>query len=350
MANPQKPNWQKLRDYEMDWSVFYLKAKIIKAIRSFFESQEFLEIDAPILTPYPTLDSHIHNMETVFHQENGSFLPFFLHTSPEHAMKKLLAAGTERIFFLGKVFRNREITRLHNPEFTMVEWYRANATYRDIQKDTEDLICFVAEKVFSKQDLIYQGEKIGLTSPWKRITLSDLFKREAGIDLENSNTIESLKKAASSCGIQFQPDDDWETLFFRIFLDRIEARLGFPKPIFIVDYPLSLALMARKKEDNPQWVERVELYIAGMELANGYSELTDPEEQKQRFEEEQKRKYEEDNKYYPVDKDLLSALEWGIPPSAGVALGVDRLVMLFTDKNDIQDVLLFPFRQMIRSN
>ena len=345
MTIHRKPNWQKLRSQEMDWSVFHLRSRIIQAVRSFFISHSYLEVDPPYLTPYPTLDSNIHSMETRFNDEAGNGHPLFLHTSPEHAMKKLLAAGADRIFFLGKVFRDRERTLLHNPEFSMVEWYRTEATYRDIQNDAQELICTIAREVLSTQHLLYQGKKIDLTPPWDSINLSDLFDQKIGIDIKEAQTLESLKEAAASCNIRFQPDDDWDTLFFRLFLEKIEPELGHPTPSFVLDYPLRMGLMAKRKEDNPEWVERVELYIAGLELANGYSELLDTEEQKRRFEEEQKKKMTELHKLYPVDTELLSALETGIPPSAGMALGVDRLVMLFTDKKDIQDVLLFPLHQ-----
>jgi len=346
MENPhQTPNWKKLAKGEMDWSVFHLRARTLQAIRSFFESRGFLEVDPPHLIPCPSFDSNIRSMEAYFCNEKGIRRRLFLHTSPEHAMKKLLAAGADRIFFLGKVFRDGELTSLHNPEFTMVEWYRAHATYHDIKKDTQDLIGFVADALFSTSAMEYQKEKIDLSPPWMQITVCDLFKTHAGIDLEKTQTTASLKNAASGLNIHFQAEDDWESLFFRIFLEKIEPKLGFPKPTFVMDYPLCMGQMAKKK-DGP-WVERIELYIAGMELANGYSELTDPVEQRKRFKEEQKKKCEE-HRHDPLDEELISALEMGIPPCAGIALGVDRLVMLFTDRTDIQDVLLSPVHQMPR--
>ena len=345
MNNTKTPNWKKLRDQEIDWAVFRLRSRIVQSIRSYFTSKGFLEVETPLLTPYPTLDSNIHSMKTKFHGHPENPQTLFLHTSPEHSMKKLLAGGGDRIYFLGKVFRDGELTRLHNPEFTMVEWYRTEATYKDILEDTQDLICFVAREVFSSKQLLYQASKIDLTPPWKQITLSDLFEQEVGIDLEKSLILESLQEAAATHSIRFQVDDDWETLFFRIFLEKIEPNLGFPKPTFVLDYPLRMGLMAKKKDDNSEWVERIELYIAGLELANGYSELLDAEEQKKRFQDEQNKKMIENNNLYSIDMELISALESGIQPSAGIALGVDRLIMLFTDKTDIQDVLLFPHHQ-----
>ncbi len=346
-SNFELNNWKKLRSGKLEWSIFHTRAKIITAIRKFFESNGFLEIEPPYLTPYPTLDSNIYSIQVSIHDQKGIQRPFFLHTSPEHAMKKLLAAGAEQIFFLGKVFRDRETTALHNPEFTMVEWYRINATYKDIQKDTEELIRFIALELFAKEEIIYQKKKIDLTAPWESVTIKNLFKQRANINLEENLTTESLKNAAASRNIKFALDDDWESLFFKIFLEKIEPTLGQTKPTFILDYPAQMGQMAKRKRKSTEWVERVELYIAGMELANGYSELTDPNEQKERFENEQKKKTISGTSKYPVDIELISALRMGIPPSAGIALGIDRLVMLFTDRKNIQDVLLFPLHQYI---
>jgi len=262
-------------------------------------------------------------------------------------MKKLLAAGAERIFYLGKVFRDRELTRFHNPEFTMLEWYRTRATYEDIQKDTEQLVNYISQEIFSKGHIDFQNDKIDLTPPWKRLTLNELFKHHLGIELDKNWDIAELRRAANTCNIHFEPDDAWDILFFRIFLEKIEPHLGFPRPTFVLDYPLKMGLMAKRKKDNPEWVERVELYIGGMELANGYSELLDADEQRKRFEQEQFKKNADNDLHYPIDEELISALDMAIPPSSGIALGVDRLIMLFTNKTDIRDVLLFPVHQWL---
>jgi lysyl-tRNA synthetase class 2 len=342
MNRSNKPNWLKLKDREIDWSVFKLRSKILQCIRSYFQTNDFLEVEVPILTSYPTLDPNISSVETAIHNQKGKPISLFLHTSPEHAIKKLLATGATKLFYLGKVFRDAEFTRLHNPEFTMLEWYRTYASYHDIQNDVQELICYLAKEIFSFDHLIYQGDKIQLTSPWARITLRELFLNQTGIDLKQSLSLPDLIKSASAIGILPAQDDDWEDIFFRIFIEKIEPGLGSNKPIFVLDYPIQMGLMAKRKECSQEWVERVELYIAGLELANGYSELLDPVEQKYRFIEEQKRKENIINKKYPIDYELLTALGSDIPPSAGIALGLDRLVMLFADKLHIQDVILFP--------
>lgn len=320
---------------------------MLNAVRSFFESRQYLEIESPILTPYPSLDSNILAFETTFKSEIHDSRSFYLHTSPEHAMKKCLAEGIDRIFYAGKVFRNGELTPMHNPEFTMVEWYRTGIDYHDIMKETEALILHVLKAVQTEQKLEYQGHSIELTQPWEKITVRDCFIEKTGIDLENTRTPALLRDAATHIGIRVRPDDDWETVFYKLFLERIEPGLGIDKPVFMMDYPIKMALMARRKMENPLWVERCELYIAGIELANGYSELTDPVEQMDRFKHAQDHRKKIENRTYPIDTELVSALESGIKPCAGMALGFDRLVMLCLDKTRVEETLLFPFTPWI---
>jgi len=346
MSDPS--NWQKLCQGEMTWDIFHFRQKIIQSIRRYFNTNHFLEIDPPYLTPYPTLDANIQSIETIYTDQSKKSIHLYLHTSPEHSMKKLLAAGAERIYFLGKVFRDGECTPLHNPEFTMCEWYRSDSDYTQLQMDVQQLITEIRVNLHLPTISEYLGHKIDFSLPWNCITLTELFKRETGHNLEEDTSPERLQSILNSAGIYFQRADSWETLFFRIFIELIEPKLGFPKPTFLVDYPRSLGMMAKEKNDNPKCVERVELYIAGLELANGYSELLDPREQKDRFLFEQRKKQIEMNKTYPMDTELISALEEEIPPSAGIALGVDRLVMLLTNTGDISDVLLFPFHSWLQ--
>jgi len=340
-----KPNWQKLHQKELHWLIFETRAKILQTIREFFSNNHFLEVEVPILTPYPTLDTNIISMETRFTYENKTSKHLFLHTSPEHSMKKLLAAGIDRIYYLGKVFRSQELTPLHNPEFTMLEWYRTQADYRDIQEDTKNLIQTIAQKVFKIEHFIYNNHTIELSSPWLKKTIQELFQEKVHIDLNRCQDENSFKREIKRRGIEFHPEDDWETLFFRVFIDHIEKGLGIPKPLFIEDYPMRMSQMAILKKSDPNYAERTELYIGGLEIANGYSELTDPEEQLHRFQNEQKKKESGGSAHYPIDRQLISALKLGIPRSAGIALGIDRLIMFFLNKRDIQDVLLFPFHQ-----
>ncbi len=340
--NNQKHNWQKLRDSELDWDIFRQRSRIIKSIRQFFESNGYLEIEAPLLTPYATMDNNIDSVKAALHDPSGQLTDYFLHTSPEHAMKKLLAGGAEKIFFLGKVFRDGEWTRLHNPEFTMLEWYRSGIDYHDIQDETEALICHVVQSILEEKSLTFGNETIDISNPWDRVTLSDLFKEGTGVDLQDCLQLPDMRQCVQSVDVHFEAEDDWESVFFRIFLERVEPGLGIPKPIFVRDYPACMGLMARRKPDDPDWVERVELYMGGLELANGYSELLDPEEQRQRFTSIKREKDAASESVFRLDEELLQALPSIKPCAAGMALGIDRLVMLLLDKTDIQDVLLFP--------
>lgn len=337
-------NWEKLRDGQIDWSVFKTRIQILDLTRQFFQDQGFLEIEAPMLTPFPTLDSNIYSIESGLESESGTRTPMYLHTSPEHSMKKLLAAGAEKIFYLGKVFRNREQTCLHNPEFTMCEWYRTHVDYHQIMEDTESLICYLANNLWKAHKGIYQNQPVDLTPGWDRKSVHSLFMDKTGIDLNLTKDTAAFQETAREKSFNINDADSWEDIFFKIFLDKIERDLGFPKPVFVTDYPARMGLMAKRHKDNPDWVERTELYIAGLELANGYSELTDPEEQRQRFLEEQREK-QKAGYNYPIDEELIEALKSGLPPSSGMALGMDRLIMLLLDKTNIEDVLLFPVSQ-----
>jgi len=345
MHNRLEQNWNKLRNGKIDWTIFHFRAKTNDSIRTFFGLNNFLEVDPAILSPYPSLDSNIQTISACVHTLHGINKPYYLHTSPEHTMKKLISGGARQIYYLGKVFRDSELTRLHNPEFTLTEWYRCFCNYHDIIKDTQELILHIIHEQHLDTQIVYQGIDIDLSPPWPVISMKELFKNKINVDLSDYLTTDSMKGLLDQIGIHYQQKDDWDVLFYRIFLERIEPGLGIPKPLFLIDYPVQLGLMARKKEDDPLWVERCELYIAGLELANGYSELIDPQEQKERFEIEQMNKKNMEKKNYPIDKELLQALEMSIPECAGMALGVDRLIMLLADKSDIQDVILFPFSQ-----
>ncbi|MBN1894646.1 EF-P lysine aminoacylase GenX [bacterium] len=344
MVQIPRTNWEKLKSGALDWGLFRFRAEILNGIRSHFRDEGFLEIEAPLLTPYPTLDANIRSIAVPVQDMEGRTFALFLHSSPEHAMKKLLAAGCGNIFYLGKVFRDGELTRMHHPEFTMAEWYRTGSGYGKIQTDVEELITGLAGRLLGTLKFDSAGHPVDLTPPWDRITMRDLFIKQTGIDLADCPETASLRKAAMRIGVHSDPADDWETLFFRIFLNRIESGLGLPKPVFVTEYPARLGLMAKKKENEEMWVERSELYISGMELANGYTELTDPKEQEIRFQADRDaaaaRGY-----HLPVDDELIRALRNGLPACSGISLGVDRLVMLLTGIQNIEDVLLFPLHQ-----
>src|SRR5690606_3358376 len=265
-----------------------------------------------------------------------------LHTSPEFAMKKLLVAGVPRLFQLARCFRNGERSRLHHPEFTMLEWYRAGASYRELMADCEALLR-TAAPLYS-----WEGRTADPAEPWLYLSVAEAFREWAGIDLlatapdPEKPRLDLLADAARPLGIAPHEGDDWEDLFFRIFLDRIEPRLGIGAPAILYDYPISMAALARPKPGDPRLAERFEVYLCGVEIANAFGELTDAAEQRRRFARDRAAKEARYGFSYPVDEDFLAALEYGMPESAGIALGFDRLVMLAAGASRIDDVLWAP--------
>jgi lysyl-tRNA synthetase class 2 len=288
-----------------------LRAGIIQAIRSFFVDRDYLEVETPIRIPAPAPEAHIDAVES----GEG-----FLQASPELCMKRLLAAGIHRIFQICKCFRQGERGRLHLPEMTLLEWYRADSHYFDMMDECEALINTVARLNGSKEDiLIYQGKEIKLTPPWPRISVSEAFEKWGSIPLDVA-----LERG--------QFDD--------IMVDQIEPNLAPSRPVFLYDYPASRAALARLKPQDLRYAERFELYIGGLEICNAFSELTNPVEQRERFEREKDHRRKSGKPVYPMPEKFLAALG-NMPPAAGNALGIDRLVMLFSDSKQIDDVVAF---------
>jgi lysyl-tRNA synthetase class 2 len=270
-----------------------------------------------------------------------------LHTSPEFSMKKLLAAGEPRIFQLCHVFRNGERSPLHHPEFSMLEWYRAEADYQDLIRDCQELLSAAACSC-GIEWFRFQNKKADPGAPWQIVTVPEVFWEWARIDLlatldgQPEPSPAPLAAAMQAVGMSPHPGDRWEDLFFRVMLEKIEPRLGVGAPAILKDYPLPLAALARPKPGQPWLAERFEVYVCGVELANGFSELTDPIVQRDRFEMDMKIKEQLYKERYPVDEDFLAALHFGLPPCAGIALGFDRLAMLITGAADIREVLWAP--------
>ena len=317
----------------------HLRAQIVKGIRSFFDQHAFLEVDTPIVVQSPGMEPHIDAFETTFENQT-----LYLHTSPEYAMKRLLCAGYERIYQLCKTFRNEPTSKMHNPEFTMLEWYRAHADYTHIMHDTEQLVASLAQNLLDTSILQYNNHTIDLTPPWQRLSLHEALIQYAQITADPfTQTTQFIQQARTKGHTNVLQDDSAGTAFFKVFLDSVEKHLGTEKPTFLIDYPASMAALATRKKNAPHLAERFELYIAGTELANAFTELTDPVEQRARLENEQNQRRKENTPIYPIDEAFLKALQDGLPPSGGIALGVDRLVMLFAQTNNIQDVIPFPF-------
>ncbi|HEV3175230.1 MAG TPA: EF-P lysine aminoacylase EpmA [Stellaceae bacterium] len=323
------------------------RGRIAGAARIFFTARDFVEVETPALQVSPGLEPHLMAFETNLDEPGESRRARYLHTSPEFAMKKLLVAGVPRLFQLARVFRNGERGATHHPEFTMLEWYRAHASYRDLMDDCETLLRD-ALTAAGAATFRWQGRSADPKRSWQRVSLADAFQRWCGIDLlatapdPERPSLERLAEAARPLGIAPHAGDDWEDLFFRIFLARIEPKLGVGAPTILYDYPIAMAALARPKPEDPRLAERFEVYVCGLELANAFGELTDAALQRRRFQQDQARKQARYGFAYPIDEDFLAALTYGMPPSAGIALGFDRLVMLATGAARIEDVLWAP--------
>lgn len=323
------------------------RGRIAAAVRRFFAERDFVEVETPALQASPGLEPHLTAFTTELDEPGEEKRRLYLHTSPEFAMKKLMAAGMPRLYQLARVFRNGERSPTHHPEFTMLEWYRAEASYRDLMADCEALLA-AASAAAGAPLLRRHGRTADPTQPWQRLTVAEAFERHCGIDLLATApdplrpSLDRLAAAATPLGIAPRPGDDWEDLFFRIFLARIEPELGRGAPTILCDYPISMAALARAKPEDARLAERFELYVCGLELANAFGELTDANVQRARFEQDQAKKRARYGFAYPIDEDFLAALAHGVPQSAGIALGFDRLVMLATGAERIEDVLWAP--------
>jgi lysyl-tRNA synthetase class 2 len=329
-------------DREIATERSYLSQKI----REFFNENDFLEVETPIMTPIPGMEPHLTPFESDFTDPYGQKTTLYLNTSPELQMKKLLGAGFGNIYNITKVFRNGEVSGgRHNPEFTMLEWYRVNASYKDLMEDCENLIIDLADS----PTLNFGEHSIDISKPWDHFTVNELFQKYCNIDLEQNKDFETLKKTAKKHDYNANGCNNWDDLFYKIFLNEIEPTLGFNKPIFVYDYPSSQAALSKKKADNPFWAERFELYIAGNEIANAYGELIDSKEQRTRLQEEQALRKKLNKPVFHIDEEFLTSLESITVPCAGIALGIDRLFMVLLNKKTIEEVLLFPLSKMLNN-
>lgn len=347
----------------MDFQTAKSRALLTKKIREFFDSQSFLEVETPIMTSTVDTEPNLDPFETFLIDKNlpekdraRKKIPMYLNPSPELHMKKLLARNQSgedfsKIYTLAKVFRNGEFGGgRHNPEFTMLEWYRLNADYTKIMEDCENLVLSLTD---GKTTITHQGHPIDLTPPWPRISVNELFIQTCGIDLLENRDKETLQKTAENyLKTQNKPYtldacETWDEIFYKIFLNDIEPNLGKTldgkqKPIIVYNYPSTQRALAKKHDKEPFWVERFELYIAGQELCNAFSELTDADEQRLRFEEDLQTREKMGKTIFPIDEEFLTGLKSLTQPCAGNALGVDRLIMILLDKTKIEDVIFFP--------
>jgi len=316
------------------------------ALRRFFAGQGYLEVETPLLVPTPGMEPHITAFEVPFVPETdiGRSRSLYLHTSPEYAMKRLLAEGAGPIFQICKVFRNGEVSPTHNPEFTMLEFYRPNADYHAIMADLEQALAEAGRSATGGEP---GADPAFLTRlPYERITVRDAVLRATGVDLRACPDGPSLKRAAEAVGVRTGDAVSFDDVFFHLFLQKVERGLGHERPTFLIEYPASMASLSRLKPGDPSVAERVELYAKGLELANGFSELTDAVEQRARLGEEQELRRALGRPVYPLDERFLEAVG-RMPPSAGIAVGLDRILMLLMGVSSITDVLLFPAHEFV---
>ena len=327
------------------------RGAIKAALRGWFETQEFTEVECGALVASPGNETHLHAFETALtgpdlplNSKDGR--PLYLHTSPEFAAKKLLAAGETRIFDFARVFRNRERGRLHAPEFTMLEWYRAHQDYDAVIDDSLALLWLAAD-VAGTETFRHRDATCDPRAQAIRLTVADAFTHLAGMDLmatltpEGEGDADAMRSRARRAGIDVADDDDWSDMFAKVLTLRIEPRLGLERPCILYEYPVCEAALARVSPRDPRVAERFELYACGVELANGFGELTDPVQQRARFEIEMAKKERVYGIRYPLDEEFMAALAH-MPPASGVALGFDRLVMLATAAPNIDSVLWTP--------
>lgn len=379
--------WQKLHNNPKNFARFFIREQILASCRQYFVSEDYHEAEVPLLAPALPAESYLEVFETQLLDRKRRSKRAFLTTSPEMWLKKLLVAGIGNCFSITKSFRNTEnLSNVHNPEFTLLEWYHLDSDYKDLMEETEKLVCFIFSKLFPERlsraiipsvvegksresrgkthkkvslrfhsddkdcALNYQNQTIDLTPPWERLTTVEAFTRFAQMDLTKALELVAIRKIAQARGYAFTPQTTWEELFNQIYLNEVVPHFSKNRPVIIYDYPVQLAALAAKpKASDPRFAERFEVYIGGIELADGCTELTDAEEQQKRFQKELKLRQRFGKNDYTVDHELIEALKLGLPTCAGLAMGIDRLVMLFTDVARIQDVLFFPASEMWRS-
>ncbi|MEE2995629.1 MAG: EF-P lysine aminoacylase EpmA [Pseudomonadota bacterium] len=336
-------SWWRPDRFEARADYLVCRVDMLKSARELLDSIGYVEVDTPALQVSPGMEPHLNVFETILRDPCDDSRTIYLHTSPEFAMKKLLAAGMKRIFQFARVFRNGERSAKHHPEFTMLEWYCADADWRTLAEETADFVRAICGPVARHGDCV-----CNISGSWEYLSVAEAVERNTGIDLLATAPdplvpdAEALRTAADGIGIHTIDDDTWEDIFFRIFLERIEPGLGMGVPTVLHSYPASMAALARISPEDPRISERFEIFVCGMELANGYGELTDVAEQRVRFAAMTRQRIASGRDPVPVDEDFLAALQSGIPDCAGVALGFDRLVMLATGAERIEDVLWVP--------
>jgi lysyl-tRNA synthetase class 2 len=354
---PLPEKWHGLQDIEIRYRQRYLdlivnedvrktfltRTRIISLIREFLSSRDFLEVETPMMHPVP--GGAVAEPFKTHH--NALDIDLYMRIAPELYLKRLLVGGMERVFEINRSFRNEGISTQHNPEFTMVEFYQAYANFEDLMDLTEEMLCHICRELFNLFKVPYQGTEIDFTPPWQRFTLKEAAAKYGSIDINDLDDLEKARDHAKRLGIELTENEQVGEVVAEIFKEVAEKH--FVQPTFITHYPVEVSPLARKNEQDPGIADRFELYIAGREIANAFSELNDPEDQRRRFVAQAELKEKINGQPAQIDEDFLLALEYGMPPAAGEGIGIDRLVMLLTDSPSIRDVILFPILRFERS-
>ena len=321
---------------------FILRSRIIQEIRRYLDDRGFLEVETPVLhnsaggaAARPFMTHH-----------NTLDLDMYLRIATELHLKRLVVGGFDKVYEIGRIFRNEGMSIKHNPEFTTIELYQAFADYHDIMSLTEDMISTVANNVLGTDVVNYQGEEIHLAAPWTRITMLDAVKQYAGVDLTVADSDREARNAAKLAGFSVEDNASWGEVLNQLFEEKVEEQLV--QPTFIMDYPIEVSPLAKKKKDDHRLTERFEFFITRREYGNAFSELNDPIDQKERFMDQVRQRAEGNEETEMMDEDFINALEIGLPPTGGLGIGIDRLVMLLTDSHSIRDVILFPTMKPIK--
>ena len=315
---------------------FVTRSRIISGIRAYLDAQGFIEVETPILN---TIAGGASARPFITHH-NTLDIDMYMRIAPELYLKRLIVGGFEKVYELGRMFRNEGMDTRHNPEFTMIEMYQAYTDFHGMMDLTENIFGYIADTVIGSRKITYQGEEIDLSSPWKRITMIDAVREYVGIDFEATEDMKELKAQAKKAGVEFNDDITWGKLLYECFDQKVEDKLV--QPTFVYDYPVDVSPLAKRKPTDKRMTERFEFFITGKEFGNAFSELNDPIDQKERFMAQVREREKGDDEAQMMDEDYVNALMYGMPPTGGLGIGVDRMVMLFTDAASIRDVLLFP--------
>ncbi|MDR3589744.1 MAG: lysine--tRNA ligase [Negativicutes bacterium] len=353
---PLPEKWHGLKDVEIRYrqryldlivnpevrGTFVMRSKVIQSLRRYLESQDFLEVETPMM--HPIAGGAAARPFVTYH--NALDMKLYMRIAPELYLKRLIVGGFEKVYEVNRVFRNEGISIKHNPEFTLLELYQAYADYDVIIRLTEQIIAQAAQDVLGTTKITYQGQEIDLTPPWPRITMADAVKKYGDVDFSAVKTVAEARSIADRLGIKYEAKQGIGGILNNVFEEVAEKHLI--QPTFIIGYPTEISPLAKRNKDNPDITDRFEAFIFGREIANGFSELNDPIDQKERFLGQVAQRESGDDEAHMMDDDYVTALEYGMPPTGGLGIGIDRLVMFFTDNYSIRDVILFPHMRPLK--